>query len=88
MEKPNAIDQAQQAIIRAQGAVARCRAALERAKDIMARSRADYERLRAGTEESMVRAEVMATVSAWREAARATEADQRPSADENPVPRA
>ena len=88
MEKPNAIDQAQQAIIRAQGAVARCRAALERAKDIMARSRADYERLRAGTEESMVRAEVMATVSAWREATRATEADQRPSADDNPVPRA
>jgi hypothetical protein len=88
VEKPNAIDQAQQAIIRAQGAVARCRAALERAKDIMARSRADYERLRAGTEESMVRAEVMATASTWREAARATEADQCPSAAENPVPHA
>jgi hypothetical protein len=88
VEKPNAIDQAQQAIIRAQDALARCRAALERAKAIMIRSRADYERLRAGPEESMVRAEVMATVSSWRKAARATEADQCPSADENPVPRA
>jgi len=86
MEKPNVIERAQQSIVRAQGAVARCRAALERAKDITAQRRAEYERLRAGTEENMVRAEVEATVSAWRKAARAEESDQRPSAVEDPVP--
>jgi multidrug resistance efflux pump len=85
VEKPNAIDQAQQAIIRAQTAVTRCRAALERAKDIAAQKRMEYQRLRAGTEENMVRTEILKTASAWRKAAR-TEEDDLHSSDDGSAP--
>jgi hypothetical protein len=86
MEKLGAIEQAQQAVVRAQSAVARCRVALEQAKDIMARRCEDYQRLRAGTEESMVRTEILKTGSAWRKAARAEEHDQLSSAGEGSGP--
>ncbi len=80
MQKLNGVEQAQQAIIRAQGAVsraqgavARCRAALNRVKDITAASRADYEMLRAKTEETIVRSEILMSASALREAERTEE---------------